>query len=408
MKPIEIYNTATKNLLVNKRRSFLTMLGLIIGIASVILVMSTGAGAQSLITGQVQQRGTDQIVVLAGASDPDGPPASALGIIITTLTEEDKDAILNKSNVRHLEEASGYITGNRILKWRSEERNVTFTGANAAYQYIEKVELGNGRFFTQAEAKEQEHVMVMGAEIALEIFGNEDPLGERVKLDNKQFRVIGVLKPKGNTVFEDVDNSIIIPLRTAQREILGVRHVTFIRAIVDDEENIPVTEEEIRATLVDRHGEEDFSIRNTAAALDILTSITDALKFFLVAIAGVSLFVGGVGIMNIMLIAVQEKTREVGLRKSVGAKDIDILLQFMTETVVLSVLGGFIGLGIGACFAFIIAKIVQSLGYQYDFIISLPSVIISIGVACGIGLVFGVYPARKAARLDPIDALRYE
>lgn len=408
MKNSHIFQTAVKNLLVNKRRSFLTMLGLIIGVASVILVMSTGAGAQSLITGQIQKRGTDQIVVLAGASDPEGPPAQALGIVITTLTEDDKDAILNKNNVQHLVEASGYITGNRVLRWGSEERSVTFTGANASYEKIEKVEVAQGRFFTEAEAKEQEHVMVMGSDMAVEIFGNEDPVGERVKLDNKQFRVIGVLKPKGTTVFEDVDNSIIIPLRTAQREILGVRHVTFIRAIVEAERYIDVTEEQIRATLIERHGEEDFSVRNTAAALDILTSITDALKFFLVAIAGVSLFVGGVGIMNIMLIAVQEKTREVGLRKSVGAKDGDILLQFLMETIIISLCGGLIGLGIGVSCSFVIAKIVQSLGYQYDFIISLPSVVISIGVAFVIGLIFGVYPAKKAANLDPIDALRYE
>lgn len=408
MKLIQIYKTASKNLLVNKRRSLLTMLGLIIGIASVILVMSTGAGAQSLITGQIQQRGTDQIVVLAGASDPNGPPASALGIIITTLTEDDKEAILNKANVRHLQEASGYITGNRILRWQSEERSVTFTGANASYQTIEKVSVEDGRFFSEAEAKEQARVMVMGAEIATEIFGNEDPVGEAVKLDGKGFTVIGVLKAQGTTVFEDVDNSIIIPLRTAQRDILGIRHVTFIRAIVDDEKYINITEEEIRQTLIDRHGEEDFSIRNTASALDILTNVTDALRYFLVAIAAVSLFVGGVGIMNIMLIAVQEKTREVGLRKSVGAKDTDILFQFLVETVLLSTIGGVVGLLIGVLLAFAIATVVQGLGYDYAFIVSLPSVVVSICVALLIGLVFGVYPAKKAAALDPIDALRYE
>lgn len=386
----------------------MTMLGLIIGISSVILVMSAGAGAQSLITGQVQRRGTDQVVVLAGASDPSGPPAQALGIIITTLTEEDKDAMLNKSNVSHMAYAAGYVTGNGVLKWGSEDRNVTYTGANADYEIIEAVTAANGRFFTEAEAKEREPVVVMGAQIAEEIFGNADPVGESVKLDNKRFRVIGVLAPKESSLFGDADNSIIIPLRVAQFELLGIRHVTFIRTKLEGEEYIDQTEDELIQLLTDRHGEEDFSIRNTAAALDILTTITDALKFFLVAIAAISLFVGGVGIMNIMLIAVQEKTREVGLRKAVGAQDADILRQFLIETVVLSLLGGIIGLLVGILFAFLIAKIVQGMGYQYDFIISARAVLVSIGITTLIGLVFGVYPARKAARLDPIDALRYE
>ncbi len=408
MTIIDSYKTAIKNLFVNKRRSFLTMLGLIIGISSVILVMSAGAGAQSLITGQVQRRGTDQVVVLAGASDPSGPPAQALGIIITTLTEEDKDAMLNKSNVSHMAYAAGYVTGNGVLKWGSEDRNVTYTGANADYEIIEAVTAANGRFFTEAEAKEREPVVVMGAQIAEEIFGNADPVGESVKLDNKRFRVIGVLAPKESSLFGDADNSIIIPLRVAQFELLGIRHVTFIRTKLEGEEYIDQTEDELIQLLTDRHGEEDFSIRNTAAALDILTTITDALKFFLVAIAAISLFVGGVGIMNIMLIAVQEKTREVGLRKAVGAQDADILRQFLIETVVLSLLGGIIGLLVGILFAFLIAKIVQGMGYQYDFIISARAVLVSIGITTLIGLVFGVYPARKAARLDPIDALRYE
>lgn len=384
------------------------MLGLIIGISSVILVMSAGAGAQSLITGQVQRRGTDQIVVLAGASDPKGPPAQALGIMITTLTEDDKDAILNKSNLTHVEYASGYVTGNSVLKWQNVDRNITYMGANSDYQIVETVTVANGRFFNEVEAKDRDPVMVLGSQISEEIFGNQDPIGERVKLGNKQFRVIGVLAPKESSIFGNADNSIIIPLRVAQYELLGIRHVSFIRMKIVGEQYIDQTEEEIRQILVDRHGEEDFSIRNTAAALDILTTITNALKFFLVSIAAISLFVGGVGIMNIMLIAVQEKTREVGLRKALGATDSDILRQFLIETIVLSILGGLIGLIIGVFLAFLIAKVVQGLGYQYDFIISPIAVFVSISITTFIGLVFGLYPARKASRLDPIDALRYE
>lgn len=387
----------------------MTMLGLIIGISSVILVMSTGAGAQSLITGQVAARGTDQIVILAGASDPSGPPAQALGIVITTLTEDDKDALLDKHNVAHLAHASGYVTGNGVLKWGSENRNVTYTGASADYQIIEDVTVQDGRFFSKVDNDSREPVLVMGSSIAEEIFGNSDPVGERVKIDGKQFRVIGVLASQGSSIFEDVDNAVIMPLRVAQYELLGIRHITFIRSETGDEQYVNQTIEEIRQTLIDRHGEEDFSIRNSADLLDILTTITNALKFFLVAIAAVSLFVGGIGIMNIMLISVQEKTREVGLRKSVGATDQDILKQFLIETIMLSLLGGIIGLLIGVLFAFGIAKGVQAAGYpDYQFIVSLGSVIVSLVVTTLIGLIFGVYPARRAARLDPIDALHYE
>jgi len=409
MTIFDSYNTALKNLRVNKRRSLLTMLGLIIGISSVILVISTGAGAQSLITGQVVARGTDQIVVLSGASDPEGPPAQALGIVITTLTEEDKDALLDKHNVSHIAYVSGYITGNGVLKWESENRNVSYTGANADYEIIENVTVERGRFFSKAENEARDAVVVMGSALAEEIFGNSELIGERVKIDGKQFRVIGVLAPQGSSIFEDVDNALLMPLRVAQYELLGVRLVSVIRSKVDSEQYIDQTEKEIAQTLLDRHGEEDFSIRNSASLLDILTTITDALKFFLVAIAGVSLFVGGIGIMNIMLIAVKEKTREVGLRKSVGATDTDILRQFLIETIVLSLLGGLIGLLIGVLLAFGIARGVQAAGYDgYKFIVSLNSIVASLGVTMLIGLVFGVYPARRAASLDPIDALHYE
>jgi ABC-type antimicrobial peptide transport system permease subunit len=402
-------NIALTNLRINKRRSILTTLGLIIGIGSVILVMSAGAGAQSLITGAVQTRGTDQVVILAGASDPTGPPAQALGIIVTTLTEDDKDALLNPNNVAHLTHAAGYITGSGVLEWENERRNITFTGTNADYERIEKITLASGLFFTEAQNKERERVLVLGSDIARDIFKDIDPVGQFVRIDRKRFRVIGVLAPKGSTFFENVDGSFIMPLQTAQYDMMGVRHVTFIRALIENERYLDITQEEIRQTLIDRHGEEDFSVRNTADLLTILETVTNALKFFLVGIAAVSLFVGGVGIMNIMLISVNEKTREIGLRKAVGARRADILFQFLIETVILSLLGGFIGVLGGILLAALIYAVVHGLGYtDYQFIVSPIAVVVSFGIAATIGLVFGVYPARKAADLDPIDALRYE
>ena len=408
MQFLKMCTIAFQNLQTNKRRSFLTMLGIIIGMMSVVLVMSVGAGAQSLILDQVQQRGTDQIAILPGASDPNGPPAQALGIIITTLTYEDGQALLNKNNVSHVKKVAAYVSGNDLLQWRSQEQQITFTGTTASYKDVEKVSIANGRFISEAEEASGDNVMVLGATLAKDIFGNQDPVGEFVKLKKKRFKVIGVMKEKGASLFENPDESALIPLKVAQRDLLGIRHVSFLRLQVDDESFIKQTIEEIRQTLIERHDDEDFSIRNIADALNILGTITNAMKFFLVAVAAVALFVGGVGIMNIMLIAVREKTREIGLRKAVGAQQKDIMAQFLIETAFLACVGTIIGVILGALLAFIIALIVQSLGYTYRFIISPITILIAFLVAAGIGVLFGIIPARKAAKLDPIDALRYE
>jgi len=384
------------------------MLGIIIGMFAIILVTSVGAGAQSLIVDQIARRGTDQIAILAGASEEDGPPAQALGIVITTLTPEDGEALLDKNNVTHVDKVMGVIAGNAVLEWRGSQRNVNFSGTNASYKDIEKVEVATGRFFTEEENKLRANVMVLGSQIAKDIFGNQDPVGQFVKLKRLQFKIIGVLKPKAGNAFEGYDNSVIIPLTVAQKKLLGVKHVSFLRAKISDEKHLRQTIEEVRQTLIERHDDEDFSIRNIKDALGIVTTITDALKFFLIAVAAVSLFVGGVGVMNIMLISVKEKTREIGVRKAFGAKNSNILLQFLIETIVITAIGAFLGIIVGIGCSFLIAKIVQSLGFTFAFVISPLSILVACFVALIIGLVFGLIPAKKAANLNPIDALRYE
>ncbi len=408
MNFVSLLKISAHNILVNKRRSILTMLGLIIGIMAVILVMSVGAGAQSLITGQFEKQGTDKLGILAGASDPNGPPASVMGIVVTTLTAEDGLALLDKKNVSHGVAVNGYISGNEVLQWRDVERNVTFTGTMASYPILEKTEMEYGRFFTEGEEAGGEHVMIMGSQIAEQIFGDSDPVGENVKLKKKNFKVIGVLKPIGSTGFENPDTAVLIPLQTAQRDLLGVNHVSFLRLQVEDEDYIEQSTEEIRQTLIERHGDEDFSVRNVADLLNTLTMVTNVMKFFLVAVAGVSLFVGGVGVMNIMLIAVKEKTREIGLRKAVGATGKDISLQFLAESIFISLVAGILGIVFGVIFSFLIAKGVQFAGYDYRFIISPSAIVVASMIAALTGLVFGTLPAKRAAVLNPIEALRYE
>lgn len=408
MRIHSILHLSFRTLTAHKRRSLLTMMGLIIGIGAVILVMSIGAGAQSLITGQIQKRGTDMIAILPGASDENGPPAAAFGIVVTTLTAEDAEALALPANVPHAEHVAAYTSGNDILQWQSEEQSQTYTGTTASYKDVERVNVERGRFFTDDEEKSGLRVMVLGSQVAEDIFGNQNPVGQSVKLARKQFKVIGVLQSHGSTVFENPDDSVLIPLKTAQQQLLGIKHVSFIRLVVDNEQYLQQSVEEVKQTLRERHDDEDFSVRNTADFLDILTNVTNAIRFFLVAIAAVSLFVGGVGIMNIMLIAVKEKTKEVGLRKAVGASNRDILLQFLFETIVMALVGGIIGLLGGAFISFVIAKIVNALGYDYSFILSPVAILVSILVAGLIGVIFGTVPAQKAAKLNPIDALRYE
>jgi putative ABC transport system permease protein len=384
------------------------MLGLIIGTSSVILVMSVGAGAQSLITNQIERRGTDMIAVLPGAAEDTGPPASAFGVVVTTLTANDALAIGERSNVKNVTAVTAYIIGNDTMSYLSTEKNITYTGTMPSYVDVERITIASGRFFDEREAENRDRVIVLGSRLAEDIFGNEDPIGKSIKLKKKRFRVIGVMTQKGSTLFENPDDSALIPLETAQYDLLGVRHVSMIRMTVDDEHNIPIAVAEVKETLRERHDDDDFSVRNTADLLDILVTITNALRFFLVAVAAIALFVGGVGIMNIMMISVRNKTREVGLRKAVGATNRDIMEQFLGESFFLAAIGGVIGICLGTSVSYIIYRIVRSMGFDYSFIITFSSVFIAFTTCTAIGIIFGAYPARKAAKLDPIDALRYE
>ncbi|MFA4830750.1 MAG: ABC transporter permease [Patescibacteria group bacterium] len=396
----------------NKIRSFLTMLGIIIGVAAVIIVLSVGAGAQSLILNQVKSVGTNLVGVLPGASEEDGPPASALGIVVTTLKYEDGKEILQEG-CDCLLYLTMYVSGNDAINLNDKTVDTTFTGTTASYLEVEDTSVAAGRFFTADEEKGMARVAVLGDEVREKLFGEVDPIGEKIRIKKTSFTIIGVMKKRGVSGFQNQDDQIFVPITAAQKLLLGIDHVSFIRAKVDRAENVAAAEESIKNVLRERHNinpgeEDDFSVRSMAQGLAALSSITDALKLFLAAIAAIALVVGGFGIMNIMLANVQERTREIGLRKAVGAKGKDITLQFLVEAVVITFLGGLIGIILGVFISVIVAEVAQYLGYEWDLVITIPSILLGCFVSIGIGLVFGIIPARRASRLNAIEALRYE
>lgn len=391
------------------------MLGIIIGVGAVIVIMSVGAGAQSLILSQVKTLGSDLIGILPGKSDDNGPPASAMGVVITTLTYDDAMALKDKNNVPNLIDAVAYSNGAASLQWQSSLYDTKVSGVSFGYLNVEGGILQEGRFINEEDEKNLSKVVVLGSTVKNELFGETSALGERVKIKKHMFEVIGVMEERGTVAFQDYDDQVFIPVRTMQKLISGVDYISMIRAKVDSEENLNDSLFDIERTLRERHdiavmdgSQDDFTARSAAEAIDVISSITDALKFFLTAMAALSLIVGGVGIMNIMLVTVTERTREIGLRKAVGANNTNILNQFLIETIVITTIGGIIGIIGGVFISFIISVIAQKLDYDWEFVVTLQSIILSIGVSAIVGTVFGLYPARKASKLEPVEALRYE
>lgn len=412
--------TIVKNLISRKARSFLTVLGIIIGVAGVIIIISIGAGAQALVLGQITKLGTNIVGVLPGKSNETGPPAAVFGVQIKTLIGNDLEAIKDKNRVPHALHVASYVRGNTTVVFGNESVDTTFTATDGSYPQVQNVEMDRGVFFSDQEGRAGANVMVLGFDIAEQLFPNGGEIGKIVKIQSSgntfssiPFRVIGVQQKLGTVAFQNQDDQVFIPFGIGQRQILGIDYLQFIRIKVDESSNIENTISDIERVLRENHritnsNNDDFSVRDIASAIKLLTGITDGLRLFLGLMAGISLIVGGIGIMNIMLVTVSERTREIGLRKALGATPRQIRNQFLIEAVVLTSVGGILGILVGIIFSYLIAFGARYAGYDWAFVISPVAILLAVFVSTMTGIIFGLFPAFKAAKLDPIDALRYE
>ncbi len=415
-----------KNLLARKGRSFLTMLGIIIGVAGVIIIISLGAGAQSLVLGQVNKLGSNLLSIQPGNSDPKGPPAQVFGIVVTTLINDDAVALRSPALVPHAQAVNALVRGGVSVTWQNKTVDTNFVGTDSGYKDVVNFSMESGAFMSESETDAGANVVVLGSTVSDALFKGSgiDPIGQVIKVKTAKssseggsfgvpLRIIGVITERGSAFFQDQDDQIYIPLSIAQGQLLGVKHLQAINVKVDSANNIDQTIEDVTRVLMQRHHilieeNKDFTVRNQATAVGLLTNITNALSLFLTSMAAVSLVVGGIGILNIMLVTVAERTREIGLRKAVGATNKKILRQFLLESGTLTSIGGIIGIIVGVVISYLMAILMNKLGYDWDFVISITSVVLAVGVSILTGVVFGLYPSYKASKLDPIEALRYE
>jgi len=411
----ETVRVALDGLLANRLRSALTMLGVIIGVAAVIALMSITAGAQEQVTSQISSMGTNLIVVMpASRGSVEGRGANTGG----QLTNDDFAALAAPGALPAAAAVVPQYSVNGQIIFGGTNFGVSAVGTTPAYQELQSLTVAGGEFLTQQDVDRGAKVAVLGHGIARDLFGDFDPVGQRIRLATATGRttltVVGVLAEQGGSMFNSVDSSVLVPLSTAQTKLASARNalgdLTLLRidvmAVSDDQVDAVV--DQVDAVLREAHGlgaldDADFSIISQATMLSAATTVTDTFTVLLGAIAGISLVVGGIGIMNIMLVSVTERTREIGLRKAIGARRSDILLQFLMEAVMLSVLGGTIGILVG----WGLGKLVTLTGLLQS-VVTAQSILLAVGFSAAIGLFFGIYPANQAARLSPIEALRYE
>ena len=406
--------TAINGLRTHKSRSALTILGIVIGITSIIMVMSLGEGAQNLILDQIQGQVGSKVIEIKPGREPTGP-SDFMSMFSDSLKPKDLEALKKKSNVPNLKDIMPLVFSSESASYESETYQITLYGTGEPATRMYNLIPGEGRFLSEEDVKSLSDVAIIGAKVKEKLFGNNvgQVLGQKIKIKGRNFKIIGVLPSKGQGIIS-FDEAVIVPYTTAQQYILGTKHYQHIIVEADTEKNVERTVQDIKITLRNSHNitdpeKDDFSVSSQADALKMVGSVMSVLTLFLMAVAAISLVVGGIGIMNIMLVSVTERTKEIGLRKALGATDGNILTQFLLEAVILTGLGGVIGIILGSSLSFITSVLITKYGgLDWRFTFPLGAAILGLGVSSFIGLVFGLYPAREAARKSPMEALRYE
>jgi putative ABC transport system permease protein len=403
----ETFAVALEALGANKLRSFLTMLGIVIGVGAVITMVALGRGAQESVKQRISALGTTLLSVVPGQARTPGSVASASDR--APLTLEDAQAIEDRAT--YVAAVQPEMSRQLQVQYQDRNTNTTVVGTSANYLDVRKFQLDSGRMFTNADDAAKRRVAVLGSQVLLDLaVASPDALvGAQVRINSVQFDVVGVLASKGQGAgFGNPDDQVLIPIQTARYRLMGGTRIRTINLLAPSEADIPVTMAEVEKILRREHRlragqEDDFSIRNQSDFLTTLGETTQVFTLLLAGIAAVSLLVGGIGIMNIMLVSVTERTREIGIRKALGATRANILLQFLIEALVLCMLGGLIGIGIGAGSAVVLRRM-----FNWNTEVGASSILVAFVFAAAVGIVFGVWPARRAAALDPIEALRYE
>ena len=408
MKLNDIAHETYAALSANKVRSGLTILGIVIGISSVIAMVSIGTGASNTISSSIESLGSNLIQVTPGAQRTQGFGASGGRGGAKTLTNEDADAIATQ--IADIEAVDAQVSGRYQVTAKGTKTNTSVTGVTSSYPQIRNVEVEEGSFISDTQNSSASKVAVLGPTTRDDLFGEGATgiVGQAVRINGMEFKVIGITVGKGGTGFQNQDDIIFIPARSAQRYLSGDQYLTTIAVQASTPEAMTQVQADVTALLLDRHhisdvALADFSVLNQNDILSTASSITSTLTYLLAAIGGISLLVGGIGIMNMMLTTVTERTREIGLRKAIGAKKSDIRAQFLAEAIALTVIGGIIGIALGWLISFAV-----NLTGLVTTSVSLSSVLLAFGVSAITGIVFGYYPARRAAELNPIEALRYE